>query len=89
MCPNSLDLEKKRPNGTEHVTAQELAMLPLASHPGLCCCCCCHGVGHFQYSYFDGNGIPGDKPYAETISWPRLGDDTYKLEFIAEKKGHY
>jgi len=49
--------------------------------------------GRYQYSYFpkDAAGtIPEvDTPYADTVSYPRLGDDTYKLEFVGSSKSHY
>jgi hypothetical protein len=42
--------------------------------------------GRYQYSYFDVEG--GETDFYKTAGLPRLGDDTYKLEFVGGKS-HY
>jgi hypothetical protein len=42
--------------------------------------------GRYQYSYFEDK--EDDLEIAKTVGLPRLGDDTYKLEFVGGKS-HY
>lgn len=42
--------------------------------------------GRFQYSWVVETE---NKPLSETLDYPRLGNDVYKLEFVGGSRGHY
>lgn len=43
--------------------------------------------GYFQFSFFATDGTPAD---ASTVTHlPRLGDETYKFEFISDATARY